>query len=130
MKGQASAALLEALKKRFKFEVDPCVFCMTEHETRTLILFLFSHDAFLERCLLLVKYNYMNGLSREISKMVNIIIIMGKYHIHKNKWKNSRPNIVCFKNEIKNYVTSLKVLSEESQSLGELYETMSKSLVF
>ncbi len=134
----------EALKKRFKFEVDPCVFCMTEHETIEHLFFscsvttLFWKDVY--RWLniginfsLFNKFHvmiYMNGLSKEISKMVNIIIIMGKYHIHKNKCKNSRPNIVCFKNEIKNYVTSLKGLSEESQSLGELYETMSKSLCF
>lgn len=48
-------------------------------------------------------------MSKKVSKMVNIIFIMGKYHIHKNKWNNSKPNINCFKNEIKNYIASLKV---------------------
>ena len=59
---------------------------------------------------------YMEGLSKKISKMV-IIFIPGKYHIHKNKWNNSKPTINCFKNEIENYITSLKVLSEENQSV-------------
>lgn len=59
-------------------------------------------------------------MSKKVSKMVNIIFIMGKYHIHKNKWNNSKPNINCFKNEIKNYIASLKVLSEENQSINDL----------
>ncbi len=37
--------------------------------------------------------------------MVNIIIIMGKYRIHLSKWKNQKPFLNCFKNELKNYVS-------------------------
>lgn len=65
---------------------------------------------------------YIDGLSKKITKMVNIILIMGKYHIHKNKWRNGKPTTECFKNEIKNDITSLKVLLQENQSRSDLYE--------
>ena len=118
--------------------MDPCVFCLTEHETTEHLFFSCSvtirfwqdvyhwlnigiNNSLFNKFQVMI---YTEGMSKKMSKMVNIIIIMGKNHIHKDKWKNSKPSIVCFKNEIKNYMTSLK----ENQSINDLYKTMSKSL--
>lgn len=47
----------ETLRKRLNFEVNPCVFCMTEHETiEHLFFLLFSHNGVLEGCLSMVKH--------------------------------------------------------------------------
>ncbi len=46
---------------------------------------------------------YADGLSKKISFMLNIIITMGKYNVHKSKWNNSKPSLNCFKNEYKIY---------------------------
>ncbi len=64
---------------------------------------------------------YADGLSKKMSFMLNIIITMGKYHVHKSKWNNSKPSLNCFKNECKKYLESLKHLSKDNQPLGELY---------
>lgn len=41
---------------------------------------------------------YTDNLTKEISDKVNIIIIMGKYHIHSCKWKNQKPSLTWFIN--------------------------------
>lgn len=49
---------------------------------------------------------YIGGLSKKTSKMVNIILIMGKYYMHKNKWENGKPNAVFF-NKLKNILKGI-----------------------
>lgn len=62
---------------------------------------------------------YMDGLSKKVFKMLNIVLIMWKYPIFIYiNGKNGKPTINCFKNEIKNYRASLKVLSEANQSIN------------
>ncbi len=136
----------EVLRKRFCFEVDPCVFCLEEPETIEHLFFScpvtvkFWQDLFswlnidintdipsLNMFQILV---YADGLSKKMSYMLNIIITMGKYHVHKSKWNNSKPSLNYFKNECKKYLESLKHLSKDNQSLGELYKSMYESLSF
>ncbi len=103
----------------------------------TVIFFLSSNSEILAGSFQLVKYWYQHwysitkfvsgfGLCRwsfkKMSYMLNIIITMGKYHVHKSKWNNSKPSLNDF-NECKKYLESFK-------SLGELYKSMYESLSF
>lgn len=44
------------------------------------------------------------------SYTVNIIVIKGRYHIHICKWKNQKPSLIYFKNELKILFFSLDTL--------------------
>lgn len=63
---------------------------------------------------------YKNYFDKEISHMVNIIVIKGKYHIHIFKWTNQKPSLICFKNEMKILFFSLLILADTNQ-----YKTLS-----
>lgn len=111
------------LKKRFNFEVEPCVFCSMADETICNIYFSlalyqknfgmnwlkikmdgitqFTLDQILHR---------NNNLPKELFKIVNIIIVMGKCHIHKCKWKNNHPSLIVFKIDQQSYFASLSLL--------------------
>ncbi len=54
---------------------------------------------------------YADGLSKNMSFMLNIIITMGKYHVHKSKWNNSKPSLNYFKNECKKYLKHFKIIN-------------------
>ena len=103
----------ETLKKRFGFEVEPCCFCNADCETTEHLFYsctvtsLFWQDVFewignkIENITPFDKHQillYKDNLSKEFSELVNIIIVLGKYHIHSSKWKNKHPSIVWFKN--------------------------------
>ncbi len=91
--------IADFLRKRFKFAVDPCVFCEVADETLEHVLLLFfcpvskgfwsdlhywlspkiegiptfdlSHILF-----------YIDTLDSSICDVVNMIVLLGKYHIH------------------------------------------------
>lgn len=52
---------------------------------------------------------YFEGKPRIIKKMINLIILLGKYHIHKSKFSKSLPKSSTFLIGIKYYTDSLKL---------------------
>ncbi len=48
--------------------------------------------------------------SLEQNLVINLIIMFGKYHMHKQKWSNNKPNVTLFKIEFKHYIEALKDL--------------------
>lgn len=44
----------------------------------------------------------------DYSDAVNIIVLLGKYHIHCSKRRGSKPSFLCFINEFKLFYSSLK----------------------
>lgn len=131
------------LKKRFGFEVEPCVFCSQEDETIEHLFFscpvikLFWQDVMnwletkMERITQLKLEQILFGnenLPKELFRMYNIITIMGKYHIHKCKWQNKNPSLLVFKIELREYFASLKLLQDSSDNIYLLCEDVSKYL--
>ncbi len=51
-----------------------------------------------------------NNLDLEQNLVINLILMYGKYHIHKQKWSNNKPSITLFKIELKHYIEDLKDL--------------------
>ena len=112
----------ETLKKRFGFEVEACVFCLEEPETiehlfyscRVTGQFWQNLHTWLSSTIQNISpfdmnqiLIYKNDTAKEISDTINIIMIMGKYHIHACKWKNQRPSLISYKNELKILFSSL-----------------------
>lgn len=133
------------LRKRFRFEVEPCVFCSLEDETMEhLFYFCPVTKVFWQEILnwMKIKMNSITQLDLElvlygigklpknISKIVNIIIIMGKYHIHKGKWQNKTPSLATFKIEMQSYFLSLSHIKNSRNDVLDLCEDVSTWLIF
>lgn len=56
---------------------------------------------------------FLNHDNLNISKIVNAFILLGKYHIHKAKFSNSKPLFKILLAEFNNYMDSLKHLSNK-----------------
>lgn len=134
----------ETLKKRFGFEVEACVFCLEEPETiehlfyacRVTSQFWQNLHNWLSTTIENIRpfemnhiLIYKNDTAKEISNMINIIIIMGKYHIHACKWKNQRPSLIFFKNELNIFYSSLLLLAEKYSPIQKLCDGMSQLLM-
>lgn len=132
------------LRKRFGFEVEPCAFCSQEDETLEHLFFSCSVTKYFWHCvtnwlkLKMDKIRQLNleqiiygneNLPKEIFKSCNIVIIMGKYHIHKCKWQNKNPSLTVFKIELKEYFTSLAYLKNVNDDIYRLCEDASKYMV-
>lgn len=117
--------VFEFLKRRFKFEVDLCSFCNSACETLQRLFFLCPVSAvFWSEIHTWVsrKINdipqfdvsdvifYMDNLHPSVSIVINIIILLGKYHIHCSKGRNSKPSFIWFLNDFKQYFMLLKKL--------------------
>ncbi len=52
---------------------------------------------------------YLNTerLPPNVSFIVNLCLIMGKYHIHKQKWAEGKPNLLLFLIDMKHYIELL-----------------------
>lgn len=111
------------LSKRFRFEVDPCTFCGENEETlEHMFLLCPLSQRFWStiRNWLLLKITdiptfdishilfYMDNLNTSVSDMINIILLLGKYHLHCSKWRNSKPSFNWFLNDFKLFFLSLK----------------------
>ncbi len=116
------------LKKRFGYEVDKCSFCGNDDETLEHLFFLCptSHSFWcdikswiclkIEDVLPFKLYDiilYFEHPTLSVSDIVNVIILLGKYHIHCAKWRNSKPSFSCFINEFKVFFSSLKKLNNK-----------------
>ena len=51
----------------------------------------------------LLLYNDNMNNNSSVSDMVNMLIIMGKYHIHCSKWRDPKFSFECFINDLKMY---------------------------
>lgn len=49
-----------------------------------------------------------DGTDKDFSFFVQLFLILGKYHIHKKKWADSKPNFEHFLAELKQYHTTVK----------------------
>lgn len=122
----------EFLKNRFKFEVDLCTFCNSADETLEHMFFScpVSRSFWLEiKNWLSLKISYVpvfefshillyaDNLKSNISDMINIIILMGKYHIHCTKWRNSKPSFLWFIHDFKLFFLSLKKLHSSKRKI-------------
>lgn len=122
----------ETLRGRFGYEVDPCDFCHENPERTEHLFFLCSVSrkfwqdvqrwldnkiSELEQFTIEDILIYNSKLTRDLSLLINLIIIMGKYHIHKNKWKKQLPNVNCFKNEFRMLLSSLNLVKNSKQTV-------------
>lgn len=114
----------QLLKKRFKFEVDLCAFCNQEDETVRHLFVDCSHsqDFWKEvRNWINLKMHipplemlhillYMDNLDSSSTNVINIVLLLAKYHIHCCKWRGTTPSFPCFLNEFRRYYSSLVTL--------------------
>ena len=107
--------------KRFGFEVDPCHFCGECEETLEHVFLCPLSQAFWSdiRNWLLLKVHIptfdishiffcMDNLNASVSDMINIILLLGKYHLHCCKWRNSKPSFNWFLKDFRLFFLSLK----------------------
>lgn len=134
----------EFLRRRFKFDVDPCVFCEEADETLEHMFFfcpvsnsfwseihnwlLFKMDNIPTINLSHILF-YMDNLDSSISDLLNMIILLGKYHIHCCKWRSSKPSFVWFINDFKLFVSSLKKI-QSTKIARKMCSVISKKLLF
>jgi len=61
---------------------------------------------------------------------INLIIMYGKYHIHKQKWTN-KPNIILLKIELKHYIEALKdARNKKAKWMYTIFESLSFWIFF
>lgn len=48
-----------------------------------------------------------HGIEKDKAYIIQLLILMGKFHIHKMKWSDSNPNFSYFKNYFKLYCSVL-----------------------
>ncbi len=127
----------ETLKKRFGFEVEPCCFCQTDSESIEHLFFscpvvtqfwlmvfdLFKNETgnnppFTKEQILFIR----DSVPSKISDLINIVIILGKYHLHSCKWRNKPPSVIWFRNEINKYLSSLKLLENGNRKIKNILE--------
>ncbi|KAK2833784.1 hypothetical protein Q5P01_017673 [Channa striata] len=66
--------------------------------------------------------DYMNN-NQEIQYIVNLFILIGKFHIHKSKFSKTLPSFESFNIEVDNYIKSIRLLqNKKSQHTIRLYE--------
>ena len=131
------------LNKRFKFEVDLCAFCDAEEETTAHLFFECSHTQSFwtdVRCWLSLKIDgipspnyidfiyYLDNLDSNVSDCVNLVFMLGKYHIHCSKWCGSSPNFIVFMSSFTKYFQSLKLI--KNKKAVKMYECICKALLF
>lgn len=113
------------LKRRFKFEVDLCYFCNSEEETVEHLFYSCpvsqSFWSDIENWVSLkmsgipsfelhhIMY-YMDTLDVSVSDIINIVLLLGKYHIHCAKWRNYKPSFPGFINYFKLFFSALASL--------------------
>ncbi len=53
-------------------------------------------------------YSTFNGLSIKQNYKIQLLVILGKFHIHKSKWTSLKPSFHRFIVELKQYCTSIE----------------------
>ena len=52
-------------------------------------------------------------MDKDLIFFIQLLLILGKYHIHKKKWTNSKPNIIHFSKELHLYSTTIEGLNNK-----------------
>ncbi len=47
------------------------------------------------------------GIEKDKAYIIQLLVIMGKFHIHKMKWSGGKPNVFYFINEFKQYCNTV-----------------------
>ncbi len=55
--------------------------------------------------------------------IVNICLIMGKYHIHKQKWAKGKPNLLLFQIDMKHYIELLGLKNSKAKRTRSICES-------
>lgn len=125
----------DLLHHRFNIDLDVCVFCKKEIDTTAHI---FSTCLVTQSFWVAVK-NWLAisgpsfateeiilGTTRGNSNdnyMVNVVIILGKFFIHKNRYLKTFPHFIVFKREFHTYLNSLnKMTSKKAMVLKNIIE--------
>ena len=129
---------------RLRFDVDPCVFCKVADETLEHMFFFCpvsnifwseTHDWLSLKIVGVPVLTlphilfYMDDVDSSVLDLVNIIILMGKYHIHYSKWRSSKPSFVWFMNDFKLFFSSMKKI-KSSVIARKMCSNTSQKLLF
>lgn len=133
----------DMLRKRFGFEVDACCFRLQESETIDHLVYscpvmqrfcqnpYIWLDSGLENITPCDAHQiliFKDGLPKEFSNMINVVMIMGKNHIHSCKWKNQKPSINWFKSVLGKYCSSLQIIANSNQKTESFCQKISQFL--
>lgn len=113
--------------EKFKFNTDlTCVFCQQEEETvqhlfcKCMYVKLFwtdiqqfirttiGQDTFSLQDKDIFFYVENNKMDRHTTFFIQLIILLAKFHIHKKKWTESKPNIQHFTHDLQQYTTTIR----------------------
>ncbi len=99
---------------------DRCDFCGAESEdaVHLFLNFIYSKMFWIDLEGLLCKYFYFSEkdvffyfnrerLPPNVTFIINLCLIVGKYHIHKQKWAKGKPNLLLFQIDMKHYIELL-----------------------
>ena len=67
---------------------------------------------------------YYDDQDKDLCFFCQLVLSLGKFNIHKNKWAKSKPNIVLFKHELHRYSATIKDIS--SKKAAKTYLIMEK----
>lgn len=71
-------------------------------------------------------YSNENNNNNNFSFIVQLFIILGKFHIHKKKWSGSKPNFIHFLQETKDYCTSLEnIINKKARKTCHIFKEYS-----
>ncbi|CAJ1073570.1 hypothetical protein H4Q32_018840 [Xyrichtys novacula] len=126
--------------ERFKLDIEYlCDFCGLEDET---ISHLFYHCTYSKTFWIDVQqfvhektgrtisfqekhiFIYYDDQDKDLCFFCQLILSLGKFHIHKNKWAKSKPNIALFKNELLHYAAMIKDIKNKKAT--KTYSIMKK----
>ena len=112
--------------QRFKLDIDVnCSFCNMYPEDVTHLFWNSSHSNHLWKdictfitcfidpkfalCIEHVLFGFFNYTSSQANQyfIINLIILLAKWHIHKCKYSNQKPLFVVFENEAKQYMGNI-----------------------
>ena len=74
-------------------------------------------------------FSYDSNKKRNEVYIINLIIILAKFHIHKSKFSHSKPSLIVFEIEAKQYIKSISdsknKKAEKTVSLCSLFNVLS-----
>ena len=56
---------------------------------------------------------YYDNKERKIKHLINLIVLLAKFHIHKAKFSKGRPFFSVFKIDFKNYIECIKMVKDK-----------------
>ncbi len=130
----------EFLRQRFGFESNECVFCKGDIETtehlftcsQTQLFWKFFIDWLKRKNSAIPELDY-NSITfgvilkdKQLDLMINVLLILAKFFIHKAKYLKIPPVFTCFLNEFHLYIKSLKFM--KSKLAKDLYAVFKNDL--